>query len=72
MVYHAAVGDRLLADHVNYTNQSRPSNLFKLNDTADPNYSLLEEIIRLYSREGDWILEVNSAKGLCEMHLWLE
>ena len=63
MVYHAAVGDRYLADHVNYINQNRPSNLFKLNDTADPSYFLLEEMIRLYSRERDWILEVNSAKG---------
>ena len=62
MVYHAAVGDRLLADHVNYTNKKPTFNIFKLNDTADTNYSLLEEIIRI-SREGDWILQVNSAEG---------
>ena len=62
VVYHAAVSDRLLPDHVNYTSDNRPSNLFN-QDTADPNYSLLNEVIKLYSRESDWILDINSAEG---------
>ena len=63
MVYHAAVGDRLTPAHVNYTNENRPSNLFDLQNKADPNSSLLKEIIELYSRENDWILEINSSEG---------
>jgi hypothetical protein len=35
MVYHAAAGNRLLPEHVNYTNKDCPSNVIDVEDSSD-------------------------------------
>ncbi|CAB3986056.1 Hypothetical predicted protein [Paramuricea clavata] len=64
MVYHAAVGDRLSPEHVNFTKEKCPSNLVEVPDThVNKQYSLLKRLIEMFSRQDDWILDINSAQA---------
>ena len=63
MVYHAAVGNRLLPEHVNYAKENCPSNVIDV-DTSDQKHSSLKTMIEMFSREDDWILDINSTSGM--------
>lgn len=66
MVYHAADGDRLSQDHVNFTKEKCPSDLIEINvlDTHVDKYCfLLKSLIEIFSRQDDWILVINSVQG---------
>ncbi len=64
MVYHAAAGNRLLPEHVNYTNKDCPSNVIDVEDSSDQHRSSLKKLIPMFSREDDWILDINSTQGM--------
>jgi hypothetical protein len=60
MVYHASVGDKLLLDHFNF-GESCPSNL--INQGQRNACGWLNDLIRMFSHEGDWVFDINSSQG---------
>jgi hypothetical protein len=63
-VYHAAVGNRLLPEHVNYTTENCPSNVLDVEDSSDRHRTSFKKLIQMFSREDDWILDINSTEGM--------
>ena len=59
MVYHASVGDKLLLDHFNF-GESSPSNL--INQGQRNACGWLNDLIRMFSHEGDWVFDINSSQ----------
>jgi hypothetical protein len=60
LVHHAAVGDKVLPDHLNFGDESISN--FIGDDIANEK-QIHQKLIELFSHEHDWILDVNSSKG---------
>jgi hypothetical protein len=61
MVYHAAVGQRVLPEHFNF----QAGCVENVNVEAEPwEYQLCRKLIEMFSRPGDWVLDINLPKGI--------
>ncbi len=47
-----------------YTNKDCPSNDIDVEDSSDQHRSSLKKLIPMFSREDDWILDINSTQGM--------
>ncbi|CAB4010483.1 Hypothetical predicted protein [Paramuricea clavata] len=60
LVYHAAVGQRVLPEHFNFQ-AGCVENV--INVEAEPwEYQLCRKVIEMFSRPGDWVLDINLPK----------
>lgn len=60
LIYHAAVGQRLLPDHFNF----KPGvNNFMVVDAEHRELETCQNLVEWFSRPGDWIVDVNIAQG---------
>ena len=60
LIYHAAIGNRLLPDHFNF--QSGVGNFFVVN--AEHRWlEICQRLVEWFSHPGDWIVDVNIPQG---------
>lgn len=59
LIHHAAVGNNVLPEHFNFGEELVSNFIGNIANNND----ILERLIRLFSQECDWILDINSSKG---------
>ena len=64
LVYHAAVGHKILPEHFNWHPSSSKEDFFVAEDKQDAQMQL----VKLFSHDGDWVLDMNCFKGI--YHPW--
>ena len=60
LVYHAALGQRVLQDHFNF---DADVNNFMVVNAEQKELEVCRRLVQLFSRQGDWILDVNIPEG---------
>jgi hypothetical protein len=66
LVYHAALGQRVLQDHFNFNH----TNNFMVVGLKRQDNEICSRLVEMFSRPGDWILDVNIKAGTISKYLY--
>ena len=64
LMYHAAVGQRVLPDHFNFKSDSDEARNFFMVKEENSEIETCVRLVELFSRPGDWILDIRVPKGI--------
>jgi hypothetical protein len=62
VVYHAAVSKRILPEHFNFKFGTLENHIIV--DAQDKELQTCKKLIEMFSRPGDWILDINLPQGM--------